>query len=82
MARYLIALGSSHAQGITYLENALKLINQSNYFTLKTRSRIYRNSSFGGLYNSLFYNTVCAVTATLYPPEVLYRELMTIEYSF
>jgi|SRR5579871_354940 len=78
MARYLVALGSSHKSGFQYINNAIKQIATINGITLISSSRIYKNCSLGTTYNSLFYNCVCAIFAH-HNALVLYRELLVIE---
>lgn len=78
MARYLIALGSSHSKGDYYIENALKKIKILRCTKIWGQSRIYLNNSLGSSYNSLFYNCVVAIEAH-FAPLSFYRSLYAVE---
>ncbi|HXW53067.1 MAG TPA: 2-amino-4-hydroxy-6-hydroxymethyldihydropteridine diphosphokinase [Myxococcota bacterium] len=80
MARFLIALGTSHPDGLSYLESSMEKIRRSHALTFICASRIYKNSSFGTTYNSIFHNCVCAIRSDL-NPLTLYRELMSVEMA-
>src|SRR5580704_19602874 len=80
MPRYLIALGSSHIDGPTYLQRARHALQDKKVFSLHGASRIYKNYAAITHYNSLFYNSVLAVHAPLHP-HVFYRELAQIEHA-
>lgn len=79
MPRYIITLGSSHAQGLAYIKKAMTTIKSSSTMALVGKSKIYKNGSAQTLFNLLFYNTALAITTTL-APHTLYRELVALEF--
>lgn len=78
MARFLLAIGSSHPDGTQYIKRAIDKIREHRSFSVCGASRVYKNHSVATAHNSLFRNCVLSVRASL-EPRALYRELLCIE---
>lgn len=78
--RFLVALGSSHACGLRYLERAHELCAMHPRMNVVAASQVYKNNSQGCHYNSLFYNCVLAIKSPMHP-RAFFRELMNIEHA-
>jgi 2-amino-4-hydroxy-6-hydroxymethyldihydropteridine diphosphokinase len=80
MPKYILAAGSSHPNGYSYLQKSCEIISNSSSMKLHGTSRILKNSSKGTNINRLFFNCGMAVYSHL-EPLVFYRELKTIELT-
>lgn len=67
MYQYVLALGSSQANGEKYIEWALAALKAHPRISLISFSRIYKNPSAGCHTNRLFFNGAAAVTCGLHP---------------
>ena len=79
MARFIIALGSSHELGQKYLAEAVKKIHENKLVMVCGGAKIYKNSSSLTGYNCLFYNSALAIKSRMHP-FLLYRELYALEH--
>lgn len=78
MPRYVVALGSCHPLGCTYLKKAESLMAKCDFITIHGKSDILKNPSVGMSVNRVFYNNALAIFSPR-EPLVLYRELRAIE---
>ena len=80
MPNYIVAAGSCHPQGFSYLMRARVALKEHRQLHLRGESQIVKNGSQGMRINRLFYNCAFAVSAPL-EPLTFYRELKVIEYK-
>ncbi|MDA0713472.1 MAG: 2-amino-4-hydroxy-6-hydroxymethyldihydropteridine diphosphokinase [bacterium] len=59
--RYLIGIGSSHPQAVTYIAKVIKLIKEADSIILRGTSSLHPNPAFGGNTTYGFVNAAIAI---------------------
>lgn len=80
MPNYIVAAGSCHSQGPSYLLRARESLRGHTQLRLCGESKIVKNGSQGMRINRLFYNCAFALSAPM-EPLTFYRELKVIEFK-
>jgi 2-amino-4-hydroxy-6-hydroxymethyldihydropteridine diphosphokinase len=77
--KYIVAAGSSHPMGKSYILEARDMISRISSMVICGESPIFKNGSIGMPLNRLCFNCAWAIFAPL-EPRVFYRELKVIEH--